>query len=318
MAMAYFRDREVAVAILEVGLGGRLDATAAADADVAVITGIGLDHQDYLGDTLEDICREKAGIISKGSTVVTNVDEALFQGVVGPIAFANRCPIRRLGIDFLYQWFDELGFRYRGWINRLGPVQLGIRGRHQGDNAALACAAAETLAAQGFHFSPVDMAEGLLRARHPGRLERRSSMASSDGMRWPATLLDGAHNPAAALILSKCLDDYLPERPRVMLFGAKQGKNHQEMLRQLGPLVDCVVLTTASEGREFTPACIDDVRDELPEVLVEPKLEDAVRLAATLASPSGGLLVTGSLYLVGDAMRFLPKTPPHTLLTGAP
>jgi len=310
IAMGYFHDREVEVAVLEVGLGGRLDATAAAKADVAVITGIGLDHQDYLGETLEEICREKAGIIRRGSTVVTNVQESLFHNVVGPIAFENRCPIRRLGIDFLYQWIDDLGFRYRGWINRLGPVLLGLEGDHQGDNAALACAAAESLAAMGFHFNPVDVAEGLLRTRHPGRLERREAYTCDEGHHWPAVLLDGAHNPQAARVLSEHLANHLPERPRVMLFGAKKGKNHLEMLTQLGSNVDCVILTTASEGREFTPNCVKEARNHLPELLFEPDLERALELASDIAQPTGGMLITGSLYLVGDAMAHLPKPPP--------
>ncbi len=307
VALAYFRERDVEVGILEVGLGGRLDATAAATPDVAIITGIGLDHQDYLGDTLEEICREKAGIIKPGATVVTNVDEELFRKVVGPIAFEQRCPIRRLGVDFVYQWLDDLGFRYRGWINRLGPVRLGLAGTYQGDNAALACAAAESLAATGFHFNPIDVAEGLLRARHPGRLERREPQGSHDGQQWPALLLDGAHNEPAASNLAQHLEQHLPERPRVMVFGAKEGKNHLDMLRNLGPMVDCIVLTEASNGHEFTPGCISDVRHMLPDVIVEPDLERALLVARKIAAYSGSILITGSLYLVGDAMQYLPR-----------
>jgi dihydrofolate synthase / folylpolyglutamate synthase len=310
IALGYFSERDVEVAVLEVGLGGRLDATAAAKADVAVITGIGLDHQDFLGDTLEAICGEKAGIITEGSTVVTNVQDNLFRSVIGPIAFEKRCPIRRLGVDFLYEWIEDLGFRYRGWINRLGPVILGLEGSHQGDNASLACAAAESLASMGFHFRPVDVAEGLLRARHPGRLERREAFTCDKGRMWPTFLLDGAHNPAAASVLVDHLDEHLPERPRVMLFGAKKGKNHLEMLSELGPHVDCVILTTASEGREFTPDCIREARNLLPEVLFEPDLVRAIELATDMAHPRGGVLLTGSLYLVGDVMGYLPKAHP--------
>ena len=307
MALDYFRTRDVDIVVLEVGLGGRLDATAAATADVAVITGIGLDHQEYLGESLEEICLEKAGIISEGSTLVSHVSEHLFRTVVGPIAFEKRCPIRRFGVDFLYEWVGDLGFRYRGWINRLGPVMLGLEGMHQGDNAALACAAAESLSTKGFYFKPVDMAEGLLRARHPGRLERREAHVCESGRHWPVVLLDGAHNAHAAAVLGPELHEHLPERPRVMVFGAKKGKNHQEMLERLGPRVDCVILTTGSEGKDFTAECVEEARRALPRVFVEPNLERAIDLAAELASPNGGILITGSLYLVGDAMQHLPR-----------
>jgi dihydrofolate synthase/folylpolyglutamate synthase len=307
MALNYFRTRDLDVVVLEVGLGGRLDATAAAPADVAVITGIGMDHQDYLGDSLEEICREKAGIITEGSTLVSHVSQHLFQTVVGPLAFEKRCPIRRFGVDFLYEWVGDMGFRYRGWINRLGPVFLGLEGMHQGDNAALACAAAESLATKGFFFKPVHMAEGLLRARHPGRMERREPRIDENGRDWPAVLLDGAHNANAAAVLGPQLHEHLPERPRVMVFGAKKGKNHQEMLEMLGPRVDCVILTTGSEGKDFTVECVGEARRVLPRVFVEPDLERAIDLAAEMARPYGGILITGSLYLVGDAMQHLPK-----------
>lgn len=310
MALCFFRARDVDVAILEVGLGGRLDATAAVPADVAVITNIALDHQDYLGESLELICREKAGIICEGAVVVTGVSSTLFRNVVGPIAFDKRCPIRRSGVDFTYRWMDDLGFRFRGWINRLGPVHLGISGTAQGDNAALACAAAESLASRGFYFKPVQMAEGLLRARHGGRMERREACLGAHGQPWPAVLLDGAHNPAATRLLATELPEQLPERPRVMVFGVKKGKNTKAMLDHLASEVDCVILTTANEGQEFSRETLRDLDVQLPRVLFEPDLQMAVHLARTLATAAGGVLITGSLYLVGDALEHLPDKAP--------
>ena len=160
----------------------------------------------------------------------------------------------------------------------------------------------------GFHFNPIDVAEGLLRARHPGRLERREPEVSQDGQKWPALLLDGAHNEPAASNLAQHLEGHLPERPRVMVFGAKEGKNHLDMLRNLGPMVDCVVLTKASNGHAFTPDCISSVGHLLPDVIVEPDLERALSAARTIATSTGSVLITGSLYLVGDAMQYLPDS----------
>ena len=306
VAIAHFDAREVDIAILEVGLGGRLDATAVVPPLVSVITRVGHDHQEILGETLEEICQEKAGIIHEGSTVVTNVSAALFRNVIGPIAFDRRCPIRRAGVDFIPQRIDT-GFRYRGWINRVGPVRLGIPGAHQVENAALACAAAESLAAHGFYFKPTDIAEGLFRARHRGRLQRRESVADAQGGVWPAILLDGAHNPMAAETLEEEIPTHLHERPRILLFGAKHGKNHATMLRTLASKVDGVVLTRASEGMEFDVDLLTRSGVEHRHILYEPDLKRAVQLARDLAGPSGGMLVTGSLYLVGDTLKVLDE-----------
>jgi len=303
MALGYFAERDVDLAVLEVGLGGRLDATAVVPPRVAVLTPIGLDHQAVLGDRIEDIAAEKAGIIQPGATVVTGVSEALFREVVGPRAFALRCPIRRVGVDFLWRWLPG-GFRYRGWIHRLGPVRLGLRGVHQGGNAALACAAAEALAAHGFHFSAPQMAEGLARARHPGRLERREPRVGDDGRPWPATLLDGAHNAMGARTLARQVAGYLPERPRVLVFAARPDKDHAALLGALVPTVDAVVVTSVPGGGMAPPDALAAVARQVgaSEVLVEEDPQGALGVARSLAGADGGILVAGSLYLVGAVL----------------
>ncbi len=212
IALLYFVEREVDLAVLEVGLGGRHDATAVVPPLVSILTTIGFDHEEHLGHDLESICREKAGIISKRSTVVTGVRPRLFKSVVGPRAFDLRCPIRRAGVDFVWQWLGS-GFRYRGWIHRVGPIRLGLPGIHQGHNAALACAAIESLAAKGFAFKPVHMFEGLQRARHPGRLERREGRVDPLGRCWPAMLLDGAHNPPRDVAVGQAVERVSPGAP---------------------------------------------------------------------------------------------------------
>jgi len=309
MALGYFAEREVDVAILEVGLGGRLDATNAVRPVVSVLTPVGLDHQRYLGETLEAIAHEKAGIIKSGATVVTGVQPELFRKVVGPRALSLRCPIRRAGVDFLHQWLDA-GFRYRGWIHKVGPVPLGLRGMHQGDNAALACAVAESLQPHGFGLKPVHMAEGLQRARHPGRLERRPPLEDQTGERWPAMLLDGAHNPHAATALSRHVASFLPERPRIVLFGAQPDKDVEGILSHIVPHVDGIVATSTAEVPMVPESALHEVarRHEVPVTQV-PDLPEALSRARQLAGPDGGLLVTGSLYLLGEVMPLLPDEP---------
>jgi len=305
MALMYFVEREVDLAVLEVGLGGRLDATAVVPPLVSVITSIGFDHEEYLGSDLESICREKAGIIRRGSTVVTGVRSRLFKGVVGPRAFELRCPIRRAGVDFVWQWL-ETGFRYRGWIHRVGPVRLGLRGIHQGHNAALACAAIESLASKGFTFKPVHLHEGLRRARHPGRLDRREPWTDRGGRRWPSMLLDGAHNAQATNLLGRQLNAFLPERPRAMVFAAKKDKDYSAMLADLASRVDMVVLTELpSAPMHPAEAMRSEAREHCTHVMVEPSLDRALETARQASGDSGGILVAGSLYLVGATIAEL-------------
>lgn len=311
MAIDYFGAREVDLAILEVGLGGRLDATAAVPPEVAILTSIGRDHEAFLGDTLEAIATEKAGIIQQGSTVVTGVDESLFKQVIGPRAFDLRCPIRRSAVDFRYGWLHG-AFRYRGWMNRLGPVELGLAGAHQADNAALACAAAETLGDHGFRFKPVHLAEGLRRARHPGRFERREAQVCPSSGLWPTLLLDGSHNPLASSCLGDQLEDHLPEQPRTLLFAARHDKDIAGILEPLVPLVDAVVVTNLDEDAPLPLGPIAGLcRRYGLELELEPHLPAALERARRRALPGGGLLITGSLYLLGEVLPRLPEPRPE-------
>jgi len=310
MAIGYFDERDVDLVVLEVGLGGRLDATSVVDPLVAVVTPIGLDHTHILGDTLQGICAEKAGILKPGSTLVTNVDPDLFHEVLGPRAFALRCPIHRQGVDWLYQWLPE-GFRYRGWIHRVGPVHLGIRGVHQGMNAALACAAAETLAAHGYAIKATHIADGLFRARHPGRLERRPALVDDLGEEWPALLLDAAHNPMGAHILKGHVRAFLHERPRILVFGVNPDKDVDAMLAELAPEVDGIVLTQA----EANPVAVWEPYLAMASrhhhrVTFATDSAEALELARHFAGPEGGILITGSIYLLGDVWDLLPSGQP--------
>ena len=301
MALGYFRERQVDIAVLEVGLGGRLDATNAVDAKVCVLTPVGLDHQDLLGPTMIDICREKVAIVKSGATLVSAVTPKLWREVVGPHCFAQRALARRAGVDFVHT-FHEDGFRYRGAMHKLGNVTLGLRGVHQGLNAALACAAAEAVGQLGFHLTSLHLAEGLYRARHRGRLERIEPAAG------PAFLVDGAHNPMGARVLAKHLEAFLPERPRVLLYGLNPEKDVAKMLKALAPLCDAIVLTQ-SQARpvaDFAPFVRRVQKLTRSPVMVVEQQGRALEVAQSLAGPEGGVCLTGSLYLIGDLLPLLP------------
>ena len=324
MALGYFRERQIDIAVLEVGLGGRLDATNVVPAKVAVLTPIGLDHQAMLGNTKRAIAAEKVAILKPGGTLICGVAPSLWRDVVGPYAFDLRAPARRAGVDFVGS-FEEDGFRYRGASHRLGAVVLGIRGVHQGLNASLACAAAEALGGMGFHLKAHHLAEGLYRARHRARLERIEPIGSIGGdeaRQWPAMLIDGAHNPMGARVLAKHVEAYLPERPRVMLYGVNPEKDTRAMLDALVPTVDAVVLThsSAKPVTDFEPylRLVNRARKRRAASATGPAIRCAVALAradirealataTTIAGPEGGLLLTGSLYLIGDMLPLLPR-----------
>ena len=306
LALAYFRSREVDLAVLEVGLGGRLDATSVVHPLVSVITPIGLDHQAFLGDTLEEIATEKAGIIKRGATLVTNVSPELFRRVVGPVAFAHRCPIRRAGVDYQTRWLHR-GVRYRGWLHRVGPVRPGLAGDMQAENAALACAAAEVLCDHGFSLKAVHLAEGIQRARHIGRLDRRTGLVDRQGRRWPALLLDGAHNPMAAEVLAAEIPSLLPERPRVALFSARADKDVSQMIAHIGPSLDRVVVTSLPDQ---PPPSLDALAFAARRfgfrLSMEPYIPSALELARRSGGLEGGLIITGSIYLIGHVLPLLP------------
>ncbi|MCC6621345.1 MAG: bifunctional folylpolyglutamate synthase/dihydrofolate synthase [Deltaproteobacteria bacterium] len=307
MAFVYFEDRQVDIAVLEVGLGGRLDATNVAPAEVAVLTRIGLDHEPILGSTVTAIAREKVAIVKPRATVIMGASPRIWREVVGPWTAEHDALARRVGVDFLHS-FVPGGFRYRGWTTKLGPVRLGLRGSHQGHNAALACAAAEALVDRGWRIGPVAIAEGLMRARHRGRLER---LGPVDG--WPAILVDGAHNPMGARALARHVPTFLPERPRVLLFGTNPDKDVARLLTTLAPVADAIVLT-ASRARpvaDFAPYLAVARRLGERHVVAEPDAARALALARDLAGPEGGLLVTGSLYLIGDVLPLLPSPDPR-------
>ncbi len=305
------------LAVLEVGLGGRLDAVNAAEPLVSVLTSIARDHEAILGPTLSHIAREKVAIARPDRALVCAPSPHLWRRVIGPHARSLRAVPRRLGVDFTHEWLDEEPdvFRYRGWHHRVGPVRLSLRGAHQRDNAALACAAIEALIdAAGLPIRAHHMAEGLSRAVHRGRMERISPADPS----WPELLLDGAHNEAGALALSSQLEAALPPGPRVLLFGVNPEKRPRAMLRHLAPGSAAVVLTSPSArpGGDLARLSRRLSRDLRVPVLVEPRpiaaLDAARRLSLDLGTRQerASLVIAGSLYLLGDLIPWLPAPRP--------
>jgi len=297
-ALKAFADHRVQAAALEVGLGGRLDATNAVEADVAVIVGIGMDHTRTLGPTLERIAGEKAGIIKPGQPVVCG---AMQQSVVEVIR--RTCRERaatfvdaRGAVRLLSE--DDGEFSLRGAERSYPALRCPLQGRHQMDNARIALAAFERLMERlGLEPDPAAVREGLAMVRWDGRLQW---IEPSNGM--PRLLVDGAHNPSGVAALAAFLRALPPPRP-VLLAGATSGKPLREMFDPLAPLVEGVVVTRPPVDRGLDP---NEVAQEIEpmfgavEAVTDPG--DALARACATAGNQRWVLVTGSLYLVGEIL----------------
>lgn len=304
IALLAFREAEVDLAILETGLGGRLDSTTAAGATVVALTPIAMDHEEYLGSTLAEIAAEKAAIIRPGVTTIVapQQDEALE-------VIKARCD--ELGVNARFVSSptnvtvaeDSVPGRmcatFETRNDRYENACLGLRGRHQAINAATTVVIAEGLGERGFDLSRHLILSGLRNARHPGRLE----ILDGD----PPFLFDGAHNPAAARALHDYLDEFV-HQPITMIFGAMRDKPLSEIAAILFPAARQVILTELDNPRAAT---LENLKAAVPSGLDQSSLHEAksvaeaLQIARQVTDPDGLILITGSLYLVGAARETL-------------
>lgn len=283
IALLAFHEAKIDLAILETGLGGRLDSTTAARAETVAITSIAMDHEEYLGHSLAEIAAEKAAIIRPGvvAIIAPQTEEVL-------AVIVRRC--EAVGVE------PELVEPSRG-----ENISIGLRGRHQIENVATAIALAEALRERGFAISREAIIRGVENARHPGRLELWEGP--------PRMLFDGAHNPAAARALREYLDEFVKE-PITMIFGAMRDKALAEMAAVLFPVADQLILTELDNPRT---ASLDVLRLAVPENFNSTKLhrasstDDALRIAKQMTPADGLICVTGSLFLVGAVQQVSPQ-----------
>jgi dihydrofolate synthase/folylpolyglutamate synthase len=294
LAHAWFAERAVGAAVIETGLGGRLDATNAARSDVAVITTVGLEHTAWLGDTIEAIASEKLAILDPGATLVTGdlPDEAVEVAV--RVSEEQESPWLRWDRDFSVQDVERVdaGWRFdiRSAFAEYDDVELRLRGRHQVENFTIAVAAVEALFGRALDVAGVREAAALV--TNPGRMEvvRRE----------PLVVLDGAHNPDAMLALAESLRTEFPANRWHVVLGSMQDKDLERMVDLLGDRVAFVHAAAAASGR-VRPA--DGVAAMASDRLgVSTETYDSVAAAVEGAIASGEpVLVTGSLYVVGEA-----------------
>jgi len=304
LAFAAFREAKVEVQVLETGLGGRLDATNVVTPIATAITSLGLDHTRILGDTLAKIAFEKAGILkpSVPCAVAKPLPEA--RAVLTARAAEIGAPLWIEGQDFALE-----GSTYRGPASMLTDVQVGLRGPHQLQNAAVALALLE-IAGRTLVLSEADRRTGVAKAEWAGRLQILVPPHAAPGVE---VALDGAHNPPAAEALARAVRTLWPGREVTLVFGVLDDKELGPMLRTLLPVATRALLTTPKSPRARPgESYLAEARALFPDAQVEAEPAAALAWAFRETGPGGLVLVCGSLYLVAEALALIaPPRPPR-------
>lgn len=307
IALVYFRERGVALAVLEVGLGGRLDSTNAADRILSVVTAIDFDHQYLLGDTIAEIAAEKAAIFKPGTRAVIGrqkyeeANEVLMRRCIEvsvPPVFANQPTY--IGVNDL----GRMSFDYESTQTHYSRIVLGLRGRHQAENAASAIEAAELLTDLGFAIPREAVIKGLREVSWPGRLEFIEDR--------PSLLLDGAHNPAGARALRAYLDEFW-RGPLTLIFGAMGDKDIDAMAAALFGAAKTIVLTRVNDGRAASNARLGKpALSSSSNIIFTETVRQALSWARSITPLDGLICIAGSLYLVGEVKRLLEEEDQQT------
>ncbi len=297
LAFDMFQRRGVDVAVVEVGMGGRFDATNIISRPLAcAVTGIDLDHQQYLGDTLQAIAFEKAGILKPGAPCVLGPLHPEAMAVVRARAGEVDAPLLLPGRDFTHECQGPPlapMFTFKSAGTCLGPLALGLAGTHQGANAAVAAMAALRCAETFPAVTGDAVRRGLETARWPGRLEKVLDN--------PPVYIDGAHNPAGAAALAAAIP------PSVIVFSVASDKNAGEMISMLSKKAAPLVLTVFTGGRGMELGQLEHAAGETPH-LTSPNMAEAVETGMRLAGESGlPLVFAGSLYAAGEARKLLEE-----------
>ena len=297
MAFLYFSRKMVDLAIVEVGLGGRLDSTNVVDPLLSIITNVSRDHEEVLGRGILKIAGEKAGIIKKKRPVITAATQPGVLRLFSRVCREKEAPLYRVGKEFRSIGLETSDFTYEGWHRKLWNLQLNLRGLHQIVNATTALGASEILDQLGYPVSTSAMVEGLQSVEWPGRFEL---IASS-----PRVILDGAHNPAGAIALRESLKEEFPYRRLILLIGILKDKDFRTILRTLSPLADHVILSKPHLDRAAPVSLLEKaLKENGKTVEAIEDLEEAIKRGLSLTGKEDLLCITGSLYMVGEAKAY--------------
>lgn len=297
LAFLYFKEKDCDIVVLETGLGGALDATNIIKTTVMeVIAPISMDHMEFLGDTLEKIAMQKAGIIKPHTAVVSASQEPDAKKVLDHVCKENQCSMYMVDpaqiTDVLYD-VEEQQFSYKNWKN----VKITLAGSYQILNAALALEGVEELRRLGYHLSEEQVRQGLYRAVWRGRFTLLSKN--------PAVIIDGAHNPGAAKELKHSLDLYFKGKDLYYIFGVFQDKDYQEVIRLTAPLAKHIITVQTPGNPRALPAneLKEAVQAVNPSVEAGQSIQEAVKKSLQLAKNEDAIIIFGSLSFLGEAER---------------
>jgi dihydrofolate synthase/folylpolyglutamate synthase len=288
-----FAEEGMELAVMEAGMGGSSDATAALTGVMTVITPISLDHCDYLGDSLEKIAAEKGAIVEPGTPVIVSRQPDIAAATIRSFCRCGESPLFRAGTDFNATWSAAGTLEYSG-IHGFHPrLRPGIPGRYQAENASLALAAAETLDRMGIPIPATALATGLANARWPGRMELFPGP--------PRLLLDGAHNQAGATALGEALGDYHYDR-LLLVAGVMADKDVHAIMAHLAPLVARAYCVTPAMERAMADRDLARILTELGgDAIASGSVANGIAAARNEARKNDLILVCGSLFTVGEA-----------------
>ncbi len=317
LALLHFVDREVDVAVLEVGLGGRLDSTNVCLPEVSVITNISFDHTHLLGTTLAEIAGEKAGIIKPGVPVVSGATAVEARRVIERNAEQHGARMLQLGRDFDFQYHAPKGLNDRpacgevdyrsqapGDRRQYDGLRLGLLGRHQAANAAVALATLDSLRHQGWDIPETAVRDGLERATVPARVEVVG--------RRPTVVVDAAHNMASVEALLEVLDESFAPGPRILVFATARDKDVHGMLEALAPRFDQIVLTRYENNPRAVS--VEELDAAARRVTTRPchlaaTPAEAWRVVGRLAGPEHLISIAGSFFIAAEMRRLIREQP---------
>ena len=293
MCFEYFKEKNVDYAVIEVGLGGRFDATNIIEPIVSVITNVSLDHQNILGNSIKEIAKEKAGIIKNKVPVITGArDNAL--KVIEKKADEKNAPLTIIDSSNWKKLSDK-SFLIKGSLNDYN-VKTSMKGSFQGTNIALAISVVETLQINGIFITENSIFEGIKKTFNPGRMEIVSEK--------PHILLDGAHNIACMNVLKETLEKDFKYDRLILVVGILSDKNIEEMLKIIIPLANNIIVTKSKNNRASNTTFLKDKILKLGfknKIVVKNNVSDAVDYAKSIANKNDLICITGSLFTVGEA-----------------
>ncbi|MFZ7102302.1 MAG: bifunctional folylpolyglutamate synthase/dihydrofolate synthase [Peptococcaceae bacterium] len=304
LAFQYFAKEKVDIMVIEVGMGGRLDSTNVVTPLISVITSISRDHIDYLGPTLADVAREKAGIIKAKVPVISAFQEECVESVLAdtarklasPLYFIKNYKVKQTSFSSRGQIFDLVTE-----TNHYNNLELPLLGDHQLENAVTAVKTVELLQSYGWPVINAHIMRGLKKVKWPGRLEYHALQKH--------VLFDGAHNPEGAKVLAEAIPKYFHYKKLIMVMGVLEDKDKKDIIKYLGPLGNVFVITKPPNQRAGNWQSLSELLEPYAaDIFAEEDFQQAMNIAFDLAAEDDLICITGSLYLLGESRKYVLNT----------